>query len=155
MTKILYGERIGKQAEILVGSSAVIFDNAKEKILLTQRSDNKQWCIPGGRIEPGESAEEACIREVLEETGLLVSVKRIIGIYSNPDRIVEYMDGNKYQVVVINFEAEVTGGKLATSNETIAYGYYSRSEMNALDMLQPHIERIDDAISNQICAYMR
>jgi 8-oxo-dGTP pyrophosphatase MutT (NUDIX family) len=74
----------------LVGSSAVIFDNAKEKILLTQRSDNKQWCIPGGRIEPGESAEEACIREVLEETGLLARVKRIIGIYSNPDRIVEY-----------------------------------------------------------------
>jgi hypothetical protein len=65
------------------------------------------------------------------------------------------MDGKKYQVVVINFKAEVTGGKLVTSNETIAYGYYSRSEMNALDMLQSHIERIDDAISNQICAYMR
>ena len=69
MTQILYGERIGKQGKIRLGCSAAIFDE-HGRILLTRRADNGQWCLPGGGMESGESAAEACEREVLEETGL-------------------------------------------------------------------------------------
>jgi 8-oxo-dGTP pyrophosphatase MutT (NUDIX family) len=44
-----------------------------ERLLLTKRSDNGQWCLPGGGIDPGERPAEAAEREVLEETGLTVA----------------------------------------------------------------------------------
>ena len=67
MTQIIYGDRVGKQGKIRVGCSAIIF-NDEGRFLLTRRSDNGQWCLPSGGLEPGESLEETCIREVFEET---------------------------------------------------------------------------------------
>jgi len=48
-------------------------------------------------MDPGESVAECCSREVLEDTGLIVHVGRMIGIYSTPHRIMEYADGNRIQ----------------------------------------------------------
>ena len=45
----------------------MIFDGAKHKILLTKKTDNGEWCLPGGKMEPGESASECCVSEVLEK----------------------------------------------------------------------------------------
>ncbi|WP_345324352.1 NUDIX domain-containing protein [Candidatus Villigracilis proximus] len=84
MTQTLYGPRLGREGKIRVGCSAAIFDAKREKVLLTQRTDNGRWCLPGGGMESGESAAEACEREVWEETGLKVRVTRLIGVYSNP-----------------------------------------------------------------------
>jgi ADP-ribose pyrophosphatase YjhB (NUDIX family) len=155
MSKTIFGERAGKQGDILVGCSAVIFDESRKKVLLTRRADNGEWCLPSGHMEPGESAEEACAREVIEETGLLVKITRLIGIYTNPNRLLTYPDGNKFHLVALHFEAEVIGGELSISNETTAYGYYSRAEIDNLEMLKIHIERIDDAITNQAQAFIR
>ncbi|MGD9957009.1 MAG: NUDIX hydrolase [Candidatus Nanopelagicales bacterium] len=52
------------------------------RILLVQRGQQPSlglWSIPGGRLEPGETAEEGCAREVLEETGLRVEVGALVG----------------------------------------------------------------------------
>ena len=77
MSKAIYGDRIGKTANLVVACDGVIFDIFKSKMLLTRRIDNGQWCLPGGRMEPGESVSECCVREVLEETGLLVAVRAV------------------------------------------------------------------------------
>ena len=92
--KVIYGERIGKLAKLVPSCSAVIFDPTREKVLLTRRSDNGRWCVPAGAMDPGESAEECCAREILEETGLVIRVVRLIGVYSSPHHIIEYADGN-------------------------------------------------------------
>src|ERR1044071_760849 len=73
-------------------------------------------------MEAGEYAAEACIREVWEETGLSVRVKRLVGVYSNPNQLVVYPDGNKVHIVVMSFEVEVIGGELGLSNETTEAG---------------------------------
>lgn len=146
MTQVLYGERLGKQGKVRVGCSAVIFDEKREKVLLTQRADNGRWCIPGGQLEAGESAAEACEREVWEETGLKVRAKRLIGVYSNPDQLVIYPDGNKAFFVVINFEVEILEGELGLSNETTAFGYFSLEEMESMPMHGEHKTRVEDAL---------
>lgn len=146
MTQVLYGPRLGKEGQLRVGCSAVIFDENRKKVLLTQRTDNGRWCVPGGALEAGESAAEACEREVWEETGLKVRAIRLIGVYSNPDQLVIYSDGNKAFFVVLSFEAEIIEGELGLSNETTAFGYYSLEEMEDMPMHGQHKQRVEDAL---------
>ena len=147
MTQILYGDRIGKSGELRLGACAVIFNEKREKILLTRRSDNGLWCLPGGKMESGETVEECCQREVFEETGLEIRTRRLIGVYSNRDQLVIYPDGHRVQIVVLSFEAEVTGGTLGLSDETTAAAFFSPLEMESMPMHGHHMERIQDALA--------
>ena len=155
MTQVLYGDRLGKEGELRMGCSAVIFNEDRTKALLTRRTDNGLWCIPGGAMEAGESAAEACIREVWEETGLNVEVKRLVGVYSNPHQLAVYADGNNAHIIVMSFEVEVVGGELGLSNETTEAGYFSMSEMETMPMHGKHKERVQDALINQKEAFIR
>ena len=154
MTKVLYGPRLGKEGKIRLGCSAAILDK-EGRVLLTRRTDNGKWCLPGGRMESGESAAEACEREVFEETGLNVRVKRLVGVYSNPDQLVVYPDGNKALIVALHFEAEITGGELGLSNETTDFGYFTLQELEGLDFLGRHKERIFDTVENRTEALIK
>ena len=153
MTQIIFGDRIGKQGQIRLGCSAAIFDNLG-RILLTKRLDNGQWCLPSGALEPGESVAKACEREIFEETGLSVRVRRLVGVYSHPDQLTIYPDGNKFQIVALHFEAEVTGGELSLSDETSDYGYFTMDEVERLAMLGRHKERIIDTLARQNEAFI-
>ena len=155
MTQVLYGKRLGKNGELRIGCSATLFDEARQKVLLTRRLDNNLWCLPGGHMEAGESVEECCLREVFEETGLQVRVKRLTGVYSNPDQLVIYPDGNQAHFVVMNFEVEITQGKLGISDETSEAGYFSLAEIASMPMHDRHADRIKDALKNQAEAYIR
>jgi 8-oxo-dGTP pyrophosphatase MutT (NUDIX family) len=148
MTQVLYGDRISRQGEIRLGCSAAIFDE-QGRIFLTRRTDNGQWCLPGGRMESGESVTEACEREVWEETGLRVGVKRLVGVYSHPDQLVIYPDGNKAHIVALHFEAEIISGQPTLSNETTDFGYFTLEEMQGLDFLGRHKERIFDTLEQR------
>jgi ADP-ribose pyrophosphatase YjhB (NUDIX family) len=154
MTQVLYGPRLGKQGKIRLGCSAAILDD-QGRILLTRRADNGQWCLPGGRMESGESAAEACEREVFEETGLQVRVKRLVGVYSHPDQLVVYPDGNKAHIVALHFEAEIRGGELGLSNETTDFGYFTLQELDGLEFLGRHKERILDTLERHVEALIK
>jgi ADP-ribose pyrophosphatase YjhB (NUDIX family) len=148
MTQILYGDRLGREGKIRVGCSATII-NDEGKVLLTRRLDNGQWCLPSGGMDAGESPSETCVREVFEETGLHVRVTRLVGVYSDPNQLVMYVDGNKVQIVALHFEAEITGGTLSLSNETSDFGYFSLKEMEGMEMLGHHKRRIEDTLAGK------
>ena len=150
MSKMSFGERIGKKGQLRPGASALIFNETRDRILMTQREDNSRWCLPGGGMDPGESASETCVREVLEETGLEVKVVKLVGVYTSPDILVEYADGNKIQPVAFSFEAEVIGGELALSDETVDFGWYTVDEIESMDTLEHHLPRIRDAVKGQL-----
>ena len=59
------------------------FFNAQGQVLLV-RTERRGWECPGGQVEEGEDLVSALIREVQEETGCGVEVRRLIGIYTNP-----------------------------------------------------------------------
>jgi 8-oxo-dGTP pyrophosphatase MutT (NUDIX family) len=154
MTQILYGDRISKQGVIRLGCSAAILDHQR-RILLTRRTDNGQWCLPGGGMDSGESVAESCEREVWEETGLEVRVKRLVGVYSHPDQLTVYPDGNKVHIVALHFEAEIISGEPGLSNETTEVGYFTMDEIETLDMLGRHTVRILDTLANQQETFIR
>ncbi|NCP87418.1 MAG: NUDIX hydrolase [Anaerolineae bacterium CG_4_9_14_3_um_filter_57_17] len=154
-TQLIHAERRGGEGKIRLGCSAVIFDETRSKVLLTRRADNGQWCLPSGGVEPGESVTETVLRELCEETGLRGKVLRLVGIYSDPDWLVIYPDGNKAQIIALNFEVTIIGGELGLSDETTAAGFFSFDEMSQLEMISNHRQRILDTTSGQIAAFVR
>ena len=153
--KLIYGDRIGKRGVLRVGASSIIFDESREKILLTKRTDNGRWCLPGGGMDPGESVEEACIREAYEETGLRVKVTRLVGVYMSPDLVIEYADGNIFHPVSLSFEVEITGGELGLSDETTEVGYFTIEDVKTMDLMDHHRARIQDALQNVESTFIR
>ena len=137
------------------GVGAVIFDD-QGGVLLEHRSDNGWWGLPGGAVDIGESVSEAVVREVKEETGLTVSIKRLVGIYSDPalHTIAQYPDGNVVQYVSILFECEYVHGELRISGESTDIGYF------AIDGLPPntlpgHRIRVHDALTKTREPFLR
>lgn len=66
-----------------IPASALVLIDDKDKLLLVKRSvDPKKgcWCLPGGFMELGESPEEAALRELKEETGLLGKIEILLGV---------------------------------------------------------------------------
>jgi 8-oxo-dGTP pyrophosphatase MutT (NUDIX family) len=155
MTQIHFGDRIGRQGKIRLGCSAVLLDVNREKTLLTRRADNGLWCLPSGGVEPGESVAEACAREVWEETGLLIQTMRLTSVFSSPDRLVIYSDGNKIQFVILNFEVQSYGGEIHLSDETIDFGFYSIPEIADMDIFPHHKQFISDTLSGQNATFIR
>jgi 8-oxo-dGTP pyrophosphatase MutT (NUDIX family) len=135
-TKHEYGERIGATAVLRIGATAAVLDG--ERLLLTKRSDNGEWCLPGGGIDPGERPAEAAEREVLEETGLTVRVTELLGVYSNPDVVVVYPDGNRVQIVGVLFRAEPVDGVAGLSNEVTEVGWFTAEEAATLTVIANH-----------------
>ncbi len=155
MTEILHGRRIGRQGAVRLGCSAVLLNPDRTEVLLTRRQDNGQWCLPGGRVDPGESVEEACVREVREETGLKVRVIRLVGVYSDPDQLFVYPDGNRAHIIVLCFEVELLGGEPTLSSETLAVDYFPVERALEMELFHGHGQHLQDALAGQEAAFIR
>ena len=136
------------------GVAAVIFQD--ERVLLQRRDDNRQWGLPGGSVEPGESVRTAIIREVREETGLDVEPLRLIGVYSDPanHQIVTYPDGNVIHYVSSVFECAVRGGTLTCCAESLELAFFPPDALPA-DTLPISRIRIVDALTRRVEAFVR
>ena len=55
-------------------------------VLIQRKNEPHGWALPGGFVDYGESVEQAAVREALEETGLLVELTALLGVYSDPAR---------------------------------------------------------------------
>jgi len=91
-------------------------------ILLVQRAIHPsygKWVFPGGYVDRGEILEAAAIREVQEESGLVVRLTRLLGVYSFP--------GNP--VIVVAYTGEVTGGSLKIDDESLAVRTFPPAEI--------------------------
>ncbi len=136
------------------GVAAVIFEDGR--VLLQRRDDNGRWGLPGGAVEPGESVQTAVVREVQEETGLVVEPLRLIGVYSDPanHQVVTYPDGNVIHYVSSVFECAVRGGALACGAESLELGYFAPDALPD-DTLAISRIRIVDAVACRVEAFVR
>jgi ADP-ribose pyrophosphatase YjhB (NUDIX family) len=93
---------LGSQRIFVPGVRAVIVNDAGE-ILFQRRTDMDVWGLPGGSVEPDETALEALKREVAEETSLQVLEAEPMGLYCGPDQKFAYPNGDKVQCFAIAF----------------------------------------------------
>lgn len=116
-----------------IAAFAIIF-NDEGSVLLCHRRDMDAWNLPGGGLEIGELPDECVVREVREETGLEVSVERLVGVYGKPGR----------NELVFAFTCKITGGGLKITSESDANRYFSPEALPTNTLLK-HAERIWDA----------
>lgn len=98
----------------------VFTDTRKRELLLVQRVDAPVWVLPGGGIDDGETPEDACIREVFEETGLKVRIKRKVGLFRPI---------NRWTSAAHVFECTLTGGTLTPGEEERYVGFFQKERL--------------------------
>lgn len=89
--------------------AAVIFNEDRTHVLLIKRRDVPIWVLPGGGVDPGETPENAVLREILEETGVLAKVARQVALYTPLNRLTNHS---------YLFECKTISGELTTGAET-------------------------------------
>ncbi|SMD06657.1 NUDIX hydrolase [Lentzea albidocapillata] len=122
-----------KATNIVVAVSAFVQDE-HGRLLMIRRTDNDLYSIPGGAQDVGETIGRAVIREVKEETGIDIEPTDIIGVYSDPDHVIAYTDGEVRQQFSICFRALPISGKLRTSNESSEVHWISREDLDDLSV---------------------
>jgi 8-oxo-dGTP pyrophosphatase MutT (NUDIX family) len=142
------------KATTIVPAVTAIVTNDSGQLLLVHKTDNDRWALPGGAIEVGESAPEAVVREVSEETGYDVTVNDLVGIYSNPAHVVAYDDGEVRQQFSICFTARLRGGKARTSDETKEVRWVPVEQLNNLNIHPSMRLRIDHYLERRAKPYL-
>jgi 8-oxo-dGTP diphosphatase len=101
----------------IVAASGLVLASQGE-ILLVQRGSEPGkglWSLPGGVVEIGETVMQAVAREIMEECGISVSVKRVIDVF---DTIIQDPEGKiRYHYIIISYLAGYIGGEIRISQE--------------------------------------
>ncbi|WP_459549893.1 NUDIX hydrolase [Nocardia sp. X0981] len=118
---------------IKVAVSALVQDD-QGRVLMIRRTDNDLYAIPGGGLEAGETVAQAVEREVLEETGITVRVRSLVGVFSNPDHVIAFDNGEVRQEFSICFRAEPVGGEVRTSSESKEVAWIAPEKLPELNI---------------------
>ncbi len=103
--------RIGHDL-VLMPSVAALVRNEAGHVLFQRRADDGLWSLPSGSIDPGETPGQAIVREVREETGLIVEPTRIAAVFGGSAYQLHYPNGDVVEYTVIVFECRTLGGEL-------------------------------------------
>lgn len=120
-----------------IDTRAAIFQNGK--ILLVHEA-NGTWALPGGWVDVNVSAAENTVKEVKEESGLEVKVKRIIAVQ---DREKHNLPVYAYKVCKIFMQCELIGGEFIPNLETTGFDYFGLDELPPLAEEKNNREQIE------------
>lgn len=105
------------------------------RVLLVRRGKEPlrgRWVVPGGTVELGETLEEAVIREVLEETGILVRPLEVMTVF---DRI-ERQDGGRvaYHYVIVDYRCALVSGRLEAATDALDAAWVTEDDLGRYDL---------------------
>jgi 8-oxo-dGTP diphosphatase len=107
---------------------AVIKDDSGRLLLIKRRNEPGAglWSLPGGRIEPGETDQQAVVREVCEETGLAVTCGALLGSVERPGLSGAVLD-------IRDYVAHISGGELSAGDDAADAQWVAPADVAALD----------------------
>jgi len=123
---------------------SVILQNNEKKILVLKRKDNNKWTLPGGTLEFGENLTSCAVREIKEETGLNIEILDLIGTYTNPNILVEYLDGEIRQEFTLVYIGKILNGSIKIDNESKEYKWVTIEELLNMPLAKSQKIRIID-----------
>lgn len=120
-------------------AGGIVFDtDGRLLLILRARAPSPgTWSVPGGKCEPGESAADACVRELAEETGLTVKTQRFAGrVHRCAPGGVEY--------VIDDFVCEVVSGELVAGDDAADAGWFSAADLTGLPLAEGLFDSLAD-----------
>ena len=131
-----------EQAELTV----LCLIHNEDSYLLQDRvkKDWKGYTLPGGHIEPGESIVDAVIREMKEETGLIIKAPRLCGVKQFP------IEGGRY--IVFLFDTDQFEGRVVDSDEGRMH-WVKISELSNVNLVDDFKELIEVMLSNTLTEF--
>ena len=118
----------------LVPACGVLAVDDLGRVLLQRRRDTGQWAIPMGKQELGETPTQCAIRETQEETGVLVEVTGMLGVYSDPGHIVAYADGEIRQEWELILLGRPVTGTPSANDEASDVRWVTPGDLGSLDI---------------------
>jgi 8-oxo-dGTP diphosphatase len=118
-----------------------LIEDEQGRILLIKRGVKPfkgEWCLPGGKVDAGERVEAALEREVIEELGIRIGIRELVGVYSDPDR-----DPRGHFVTVV-YHATIIGGEPTVTDEAADILWVERHEEEELEIGFDHAMILED-----------
>jgi 8-oxo-dGTP pyrophosphatase MutT (NUDIX family) len=127
-------DKVGNELLVMPAVAVMVVD-ADQRLLLVRDAGTGLWATPGGGVDPDESPADAAVREMWEETGLLVELRRVLGVYGGSEFRLTYPNGDVVSYCVVSFAAEIRGGAMRPDGiETLELRWFSKAETDELDM---------------------
>jgi 8-oxo-dGTP diphosphatase len=128
-------------ATTVTPSVFVAVHDEQGRVLLVQRCDSGAWEFPGGRMDVGETAVAAAVRETAEEAGLRVRITGLVGLFSDPAFVIQAVDGDIRQPFVVCFHGVAEWGSPRPDTiETAAAGWFEPEQVEKMT-LEPGARR--------------
>jgi len=139
--------KVGNDKIILNFAGACIVDDEGRLLLQKRSGQENAWGFPGGAMELGESAEETAVREIEEETGFIVTVEQLLGVYTKYHDY--YPNGDSAQPIIIVFLCSIVGGEMnANNSETDELRFFPKEQIPNLFNKQ-HNDILQDFLSGK------
>lgn len=121
-----------------VAVGAVIVEHRKDGpwIVLARRSKPPhvgRWTLPGGKVERGETLEQALVREIREECALTVRVERLL-------EVIELIDASAHYVI-LDYQCAAVSGALAAGDDAAEVAWVAAYDLAEYDVT-PEVARV-------------
>ena len=134
----------------LVPASNLLVVDEIGNILLQCRRDTDQWAFPGGKQDFGETPTQCAVRECQEETGILARITGFLGVYSDPQHLVEYTSNGKvrqeYEVTLIGAPIR---GQPTINDEASDVRWVAEQDLDELNIHPTMRRQIDDYLNQR------
>ena len=137
-------QKIGNDPLWVPGVRGVVVDGSG-RILLAQRTDNRQWALISGMLDPGEQPARGRVREIFAETAVVAEAERVVSVgavgpvtYPNGD-VCEFLD-------VVFLCRYVSGEARVNDDESLAVGWFSLDELP--ELMPGHLTSIRQALAS-------
>ena len=147
----IYLQTLNGTETVRLGVAVVLIDETS-RILLELRSDVRMWGITGGRLDPGETPEACAVREIQEETGLLLEQKQLhfFSIYAEPcdGRILQYPDNRVHLVDIVYIARIASDFRFVLSSESLKLEFFNVSNIPN-SIVPPSVKIISDLVKSR------